>query len=56
MDRDAQSTRYPENKSQHPFFNSENAPTIDMNHFSKNVLWIIGVLDTFQEMIDEQYQ
>lgn len=56
VDRIAQSTRYPENKSRHPFFNSENAPIIDMNHLSEIVLWIIRILDTLQDMIDEQYQ
>lgn len=56
VDPDAQSTRYPEKKSRLPFFNSENAPIIDMNHFSEIVLWIINDLDTIQDMIDEQYQ
>jgi hypothetical protein len=56
IDPDAQSTRYPENNAQHPFFCPKNSPIIDMNHFSEVVHWIITDLDTIQEMIDEQYQ
>ncbi|MDO9324768.1 MAG: hypothetical protein Q7T80_07390 [Methanoregula sp.] len=56
IDEDAQSTRYPENKKQQPFFSPKNSPIIDVNHFSEIVNWIVPVLDIIQEMIDEQYQ
>lgn len=56
VDPDSQSCRYPSDRHGNPFFNSGNAPIIDMNHFAKIVSWIISDLDTLQDMIDEQYQ
>jgi hypothetical protein len=50
IDPDAQSTRYPENNSHHPFFSPKNSPIIDMNHFSEIVHWIVTDLDTIQEL------
>ena len=58
LDPTSQALRYPiSKKNRNPnFFNSQHAPKIDMNHFSKNVHWVIDSLETLQYMIDEQYQ
>lgn len=58
LDPSSEALRYPiskKNKNSN-FFNPQNAPLIDMNHFAENVLWLVMCLETIQCMIDEQYQ